>query len=143
MAAVHAQRGGRRSQAEMAVATVVVTIGRNVRDVEMGFGAWDLFREQTMSTVKQHGNLLGYTLLALGVWEGTIEDAAFYVADVPEQNIMPLTAALDMLRMEFKQQTIGLIVGQGTCLIEDNVLSEDVCPDDPEGVHHVGCGCPA
>lgn len=108
--------------------TVVVTIGRSFKDTELPAGRWRMFA----SDVEMALVGLGCTILlsprfsvqgpegSVGVWEDQAEDAAAFVALVPnEASLRHLTIELNEIRVRYGQDAIGLITAPG----HNNVLN--------------------
>jgi len=108
--------------------TVVVTIGRNTKDGELTPEQWRSFS----SSVEWALVGIGCTVLLsprfsvegpsgnVGIWEDKIEDAAAYVALVPNDHALRhLTWELNEIREQYGQDAIGLITAPG----HNNVLN--------------------
>lgn len=108
--------------------TVVVTIGRNKGNVAMTSTEWRMFSSDVEMTLVG----LGCSILlcpkyqtdgpfgSSGIWDDNREDAAAFVALVPNEHALRhLTIELDGVRRKHGQDAIGFIVAPG----HDNVLN--------------------
>lgn len=94
------------------MATVTVTIGRNVGTVPMDRDRWRLFRQSIRDTlVSVASDIYVDSAQAWGEWDGTMEECATWVASVPSDSLWVLRDALPYLASTFSQEAIALTVG--------------------------------
>lgn len=99
--------------------TVVVTLGRMVGDTPMHIEQWKSFQRKIMADLTNVGTVIQkpeqYFAGQVGVWDGQEEDAACFIALVP--NSLLVGKLRDKLKQEarlYKQKAIGYIVVEGT-----------------------------
>lgn len=95
------------------MATVTVSIGRNVGDQPMNDTDWQNFISAVGASVKRDAKAVYVDAAASrGEWEGIGEDSRTWVADIDEWDLGALRGSLKEWARIFRQDAIALTVGQ-------------------------------
>lgn len=89
--------------------TVTVSIGRNIGKEPMDSVTWRRFKNLTREALR-HGELV-FEGDGEGVYEGSVEMSATFVAAMPDYWLPLLRNELGTLRRSFDQDAIALTVG--------------------------------
>ena len=94
------------------MATVTVSIGRNVGSEPMAQGLWDNFVSVVRDSVRRDANAVYVDAAAsVGEWDGIAEESRTWVADIDEWDLGALRNALTEWARTFRQDAIALTVG--------------------------------
>lgn len=94
------------------MATVTVSIGRNVGSEPMPDYEWSQFVELVRLAVKRDASAVYVDAAASrGEWEGIAEDSRTWVADIDEWDLGALRNSLRQYAVTFGQDAIALTVG--------------------------------
>ncbi len=101
--------------------TIVVTIGRNIGEEPMLPATWMQFKRDVLDVLEECGAEViqrpNFTESpdAVGCWEGQIcEEAAAFVAFIPEARQQTLVPHLRALARKYSQDAIGYVTAAGT-----------------------------
>ncbi|MCK9382934.1 MAG: hypothetical protein M0P95_17965 [Sulfuritalea sp.] len=108
------------------MSTVVVTIGRNKTGILTGAQApmswqdWMAFKRAIFTalrvpdgTILQHPQMTVACPGQVGTWEGVDEEAAAFVALIPDHLIEVVKGAVKLIRYTYGQEYAGFIVASG------------------------------
>lgn len=93
------------------MATVTVSIGRNVGSVPMSDEAWQNFGHAVGALLGRCSIVYVSAAESRGEWEGIAEDSRTWVAECTEHDAGYVREGLRALAAEFRQDAIALTIG--------------------------------
>jgi len=94
------------------MADIAISIGRNIGNEPMHYTRWAQFQADLFYDVNvfAHGTVYAANL-GRGQWDGNFEDNYVLTATVPDEHVDALRERLKLIRDDYQQEAIALLVG--------------------------------
>lgn len=101
------------------MATVWVSIGRNVGSTAMDAPRWQRAQQDIRALIQHCGGSLIFSGEGNGIWQDTVSESAYVAAALMDGEQLPkLRQQLQWVAAEYEQDAIGLTAQDGSTLVE-------------------------
>lgn len=101
------------------MATVWVSIGRNVGSTAMELPRWQRAQQDIRALIQHCGGSLIFSGEGDGIWQDTVSETAYVAAALIDVEQIPkLRQQLQWVAAEYEQDAVGLTAQDGSTLVE-------------------------